>query len=487
MRGFGGIGVSVELLNGLLLNAGLLSICALLVTFLAAFHSAAVFDRADFKCQVSVNYFSSCAGIVFGLTSGLLIMASVRLETGAILDLRAAPLILSGIIGGPIAAVIAAIIGGIARLSVGGGFVWGGVLSMFIYAFAGYFIGRSFGVDLRKASFSTLKRLALTAVLATVCSIPGFFIDNDLGTSIQTMSFVFPMILVQNPLGLLLLGGALMLALRIIDDQEKLRLMTRELESSNKQLSAENRRLLDFSAIAAHDLKAPAVRIVSLTDFLREDLNEMDVNLPETVQEEIDFIADSAKTINRLINDLADYSLSQNNEAEAVEFETIPRLRTVVQGMSLPAGFEVQIANDLPMLKIPPQAFDIVMRNLIANCVAHHDRPSGKICISAYVENETATIEVTDDGPGVPEKYLDRIFRPMERLSPEASEGTGLGLSFVCGLTTAWSGTTHAFSAGSRGLTVAITAPVGSAVLMPYPNAPEAARKPEFLCNTIPV
>lgn len=472
--------MSSELFTGLLLNTGLLALCALSVTFLAAFYRMGVVESADLRKSTSRSYFGSMIGMVFGLTSGLLVIASVRVDTGGVMDLRAAPLILSGIIGGPVAAMIAATIGGLARLSVGGAFAWGGVLSMFIYAFAGMYIGRVLGVDLRKSSFASFKVLVLTGFIVTVCTLPAFFVDHDLQTSLGTMYFIFPMLLLQNPLGLLLLGAALIQSLRIISDQEKLRRLTQELENSNAHLSAENRRLLDFSAIAAHDLKAPVVRVGTLAEFLQEDLKETGHELPETVWEEIEFISEAASNMNRLIDDLAEYSLSQNKTTEAADFDPVPRLRDVVRHMSLPAEFEIRIADDLPKLHVPTTAFDIVMRNLISNAVRHHDRSKGLISIEAYVQDGVAMIEVTDDGPGVPEKWLDRIFRPMERLSPGTTQGSGLGLSFVSGQVSGWGGTVHAFSAGRRGLTVAVSARISENTPAPEGRTHTNARPPEL-------
>ncbi|MEL7544469.1 MAG: HAMP domain-containing sensor histidine kinase, partial [Pseudomonadota bacterium] len=86
---------------------------------------------------------------------------------------------------------------------------------------------------------------------------------------------------------------------------------------------------------------------------------------------------------------------------------------------------------------------DIALRNIIANAVRHHDRPTGHIDMTyERVWRDEATtgsqtwhvIQICDDGPGISSDDRELIFTPLVRLSAAQSnpvDGSGLGLAFV--------------------------------------------------------
>jgi len=97
----------------------------------------------------------------------------------------------------------------------------------------------------------------------------------------------------------------------------------------------------------------------------------------------------------------------------ALEHITVPdgiKITTPVQDMS--------ITGDLAQL-------EIVLSNLIINSIqAIGD--SGKITISTEDKPDSSVISITDSGPGIPEKYISKIFEP---LFTTKQRGTGLGLA----------------------------------------------------------
>jgi len=64
--------------------------------------------------------------------------------------------------------------------------------------------------------------------------------------------------------------------------------------------------------------------------------------------------------------------------------------------------------------------------------VKHHDKEMGKIHIGARQQGGFVTLSVSDDGPGIEEKFQDRVFSPMTTLRPrDEVEGSGMGLANV--------------------------------------------------------
>lgn len=94
-------------------------------------------------------------------------------------------------------------------------------------------------------------------------------------------------------------------------------------------------------------------------------------------------------------------------------------------------------------VRADPDRLRQVLLNLIGNAISH-GRRGGTVHISAVATTSTVTLEITDDGPGIPEEFLDRIFTPFARAADsggaDAVDGNGLGLMLAHGLVTAMDG-----------------------------------------------
>src|SRR5262249_42462429 len=88
---------------------------------------------------------------------------------------------------------------------------------------------------------------------------------------------------------------------------------------------------------------------------------------------------------------------------------------------------------DLPPCWGDPTAVEQVFANLIGNAVNYLDpRRSGKIEVgSAAEESGLRTYYVRDNGLGIPDSYLPKIFVAFQRLHPDAARGEGIGLALV--------------------------------------------------------
>ena len=73
-----------------------------------------------------------------------------------------------------------------------------------------------------------------------------------------------------------------------------------------------------------------------------------------------------------------------------------------------------------------------MFRNLIGNAIKHHDRDDIRITVSGKEESEFCSFEVGDNGPGIPEKFHERVFMMFQTLKPrDEIEASGLGLAMV--------------------------------------------------------
>ncbi len=85
----------------------------------------------------------------------------------------------------------------------------------------------------------------------------------------------------------------------------------------------------------------------------------------------------------------------------------------------------------------------------------------GNIRITSELEGEWAVVSVSDDGPGIPEEYMDQIFLPFFT-TKGIGEGTGLGLSTCYGIISAHNGSISAENTEKGGTTFTIKLPLYS-------------------------
>jgi two-component system sensor histidine kinase KdpD len=212
----------------------------------------------------------------------------------------------------------------------------------------------------------------------------------------------------------------------------------------------------------SHDLRTPLASILGaassmagLPDLTPEDRSE----LLSTIQEE-------AERLNRFIANLLDMT---RLEAGAIEPNTSMVDLGEVVGSALGraekvlAGHRVRrlLASDLPMLRLDPVLFEQVLFNLLDNAAKY--APAGTaIELRAWREGASVHLEVLDEGRGIPEADLERVFDKFYRVRKGDSQraGTGLGLAVCRGFVEAMGGSIEAGNRSDGGAVFSITLPL---------------------------
>ncbi|RKQ70555.1 PAS domain S-box protein [Oceanibaculum indicum] len=169
---------------------------------LASFLLLVFLDRYDIDKQKVES--ATAIGIICGLLAAVLVSLPLRIELGATFDTRAGPAVLSGLFGGPLAAIITACIGGYARYSVGGAAAIGGVASFGLYGAAGtlfWWLMKRYGISRVSAM-----HLMLLTLASTIMVLPSFFIGQPIVTGAKILSTAWQNLLIGNLFGILLLG-----------------------------------------------------------------------------------------------------------------------------------------------------------------------------------------------------------------------------------------------------------------------------------------
>lgn len=204
--------------------------------------------------------------------------------------------------------------------------------------------------------------------------------------------------------------------------QEQLAARTKELQRSNEDLES-------FAYTASHDLRAPLRGVGNLIGWIKEDLGDLVEN---DVEEKFQLMSDRVRRMERMLEDLLQYSRIGRTEVDAIAFDPETRIRETFDLLNAEGRFELEIPDTLPELVGTPIVFQQVVANVIGNAVKHHDGETGKIRVTASRFKTFDRISIADDGPGIPEQYRDQVFAMFRTLkSRDSVEGSGMGLAIV--------------------------------------------------------
>jgi signal transduction histidine kinase len=118
----------------------------------------------------------------------------------------------------------------------------------------------------------------------------------------------------------------------------------------------------------------------------------------------------------------------------------------------------LDVAEDLPTVDSDRGQLQQVFLNILSNAFAAVDS-GGRIDISLVLEDEnTVAVTIRDDGPGIPEEHLTRIFEPF--FSTKGEYGTGLGLSITFGIVERLGGRIEVQSKLGKGASFTVRLPV---------------------------
>jgi len=184
----------------------------------------------------------------------------------------------------------------------------------------------------------------------------------------------------------------------------------------------------DLIYFISHDLRASLRALLEVPQWIEEDIYEMGHAIPPSLSENIAMMNNHTKRLDRMLCDLLVYSrVGRMQTKTAVNVNSI--LDEVIETLTLPASFVVE--RDLAWTSVTFGERDIVtmLNALIGNAIKHHDCDSGKIAVKTVWEGQMPVMYITDDGPGIQEKFADIIFDIMQTLRPrDEVEGSGIGL-----------------------------------------------------------
>jgi two-component system, OmpR family, sensor histidine kinase KdpD len=204
----------------------------------------------------------------------------------------------------------------------------------------------------------------------------------------------------------------------------------------------------------SHDLRSPLTGITTAIGALR---NETLVFSDEDRRELLDTIAVDAERLSRLVGDLLDLSRLEAGGAEpALEVWTLDELvRETIDHIA--GGDRVDLAGESPLVNVDAVQIQRVLANLIENALKFSP-PASRVHVHITATRQEAIVRVVDQGPGIPDIALERVFEPFYR--GDRPSGAGLGLAIARGFAEANGGRVWAESRPGQGATFALALPV---------------------------
>ena len=211
--------------------------------------------------------------------------------------------------------------------------------------------------------------------------------------------------------------------------EEKLEKMNKDLESAVRELQRMNKELHEFAHIAAHDLKTPLRAIGTLANWISTDYGD---KFDEEGKEQVRLLVGKASQMSALVDDILQYSRLGQDDHKRQPIELNAILSEIIAGIAPPDNIEITVENDLPAIMCEETQIIQVFQNLLTNAVKYMDKPNGKIKVGFVEEEDSWKFSVADNGPGIDERYFEKIFKIFQTLSPrDGVESTGIGLSIV--------------------------------------------------------
>jgi two-component system, chemotaxis family, sensor kinase Cph1 len=204
--------------------------------------------------------------------------------------------------------------------------------------------------------------------------------------------------------------------------EERLNRLLAELERSNKELEL-------FAYVASHDLQEPLRMVSSYTQLLERRYSD---KLDDDAREFIGYAVDGASRMQRLINDLLEFSrvstrgkpMAQTGMSDVME-NVRGNLRLAIED----AGARIT-SDPLPVVTADAGQLGQVLQNLIGNGIKFRNGGRPEVHVGVVEREDHWQFSVRDNGIGVEPQYFDRIFVIFQRLHTKGEyPGTGIGLA----------------------------------------------------------
>jgi signal transduction histidine kinase len=249
----------------------------------------------------------------------------------------------------------------------------------------------------------------------------------------------------------------------------RLELLNDTLNYKNQELREVYRRLAFVSKMAAigeltagatHGINNPLAALVSANRGIAAQLETFPESAEKTDIQSLLSVADKAvRRIEGIVADLRHLARSGSRRGEVNWVSLSEEVKIVLELVShrmKNVELEVSIPKDIE-IRVCPDEFDQVIMNMVDNAVAAMEG-QGLLRISAAQINQEVVLDIEDNGSGIPQEIVDRVFDPFFSTKPP-SQGSGIGLAISKDIIEGYAGKIEINTDTDRGTIVSIRLP----------------------------
>lgn len=219
----------------------------------------------------------------------------------------------------------------------------------------------------------------------------------------------------------------------------------------------------EFVALASHELRTPLTALQGFSELLATRRFAP----PEIARIGL-IMATETERLGRIVSDFLDLTRLERGQSPPLRRRRVDAGALVSDAVELlrrgrtTHELDVELDGPLPELDADPDALDRVVKNLVGNAVKYS--PAGtRVRVAARARSVPRAVEITieDQGPGIAEADLPRVFEPYYRAAgaSAAAGGLGLGLAVVKSLVDAHGGEIHAENVTPHGTRMTLIIP----------------------------
>jgi two-component system, OmpR family, phosphate regulon sensor histidine kinase PhoR len=213
-----------------------------------------------------------------------------------------------------------------------------------------------------------------------------------------------------------------------------------------------------FTAAVSHELRTPLARLLTLLESAElpgADLQKL-LRQARAEVEEMTELVDDILFLSELEREREVVSLGETEAAPVLRAAVDERLeRAELAGLRL----ELRIEDEGLLVPLRRRMVRTVVENLLENAIRYAGE-GATLVVSLRREDGTVVLEASDDGAGIPEQDVPRLFERFFRSDrARTTRGSGLGLSIVKHVVEAAGGSVEASGAPGRGLDVRLSLP----------------------------
>lgn len=226
-------------------------------------------------------------------------------------------------------------------------------------------------------------------------------------------------------------------------------------------LERRNADLNRFASIVSHDLQEPLRSLVGFSQLLERRYRD---RLDEEGREFLDFIDQSARRMQRLVDDVLEYTRLDHAchvESSCSAADAVARALLALRSQIEESAATV-VVEPLPPVSADPNLLTHLFQNLISNAIKFRSDEPPVVTISASPFGAHVRFAVSDNGIGIPAEHRQRVFDIFQRVDPGGRvPGTGIGLAISKKIVETHGGTIWVDASHDSGACVCFTIPAG--------------------------